>query len=194
MAGGAAEVRLEHHVAAVGQELRHAVEARPEVVDRPAMHVRDERCVRGVHARWQQHEAVHAPAVGRGVGNGELARQRGFFGRTGGDAGIVQDAPQPAVARVVQVPARIAQGRRAFAHQPPRGGAAAGLQADVAAREPAHDIRDHRLGVADAVGRGDGAAIARRQRLLRARVDHHFVEIGFTPRVLVQCLQPVEAV
>ena len=95
------------------------------------------------------------------------------------------------VARVVQVPARIAQRRRAFAHQPMRGRAAAGLQADVAAGEFLHDVRHHALRVADAVGRGDGAAIARRQRLLRARIDHHVVEVGLQARILVQGLQSV---
>ena len=194
MPGGAAEIRLEYHVAAIGEELRGAVVTRAEVVDRAAVHLRDEWCVRGVHARRQQHETVHAQPIGGDIGHRELAREVRFGRRVGGDPGIVEDPSQVAVARVVEVPARIAQVRRTFAHQPMRRRTAAGLQADVAAGEFRGDGGHRGLRIADSVRRGDGAAVARRQRLQGAWIDHHVIEVGLAARILVQGLQPVVCV
>ena len=192
MAGGAAEIGLEHRIAAIDQQLGDAVVITGvEMIDRAAVHLRDQRHARGIGARRQQQEAAHLHAVGGAVGERQLARQRGFRRRRRHLRLLFEDAAQAAIAWVVQVPARIAQGAGALGHQPCGGGDA---DADVAARELFGDRRHLRLRGAEPVGRGHRAAITHHRRLLRGGIEHHLVEVGFAARIRMHGMQDVVAV
>ena len=80
VAGRGAEVRLQHRVAAVGEELRHAAVAPGVAAPRPAVRHHDERQVLGRHALRQGQVGRDLEPVGRRVADGlhrgeRLARQ-----------------------------------------------------------------------------------------------------------------------